>query len=378
MIKNEIFNVNYSEKDLIYREYGKTGKMISAVGFGGMRFEKPHDFDESAEMLVHALDKGINYFDTATFYFKGKSEEIFGRALPELKKSGKDFYFSTKSMAKDPDGVRTDLEYSLKRMKVDSLDFFHVWCVLNPEDYSVRKAAGVIDEFRKIKEEGLAKHICISTHMQGGEIQDLLRTEEFEGITLGYSAINFPFREAGVKAAARKNMGLVIMNPLGGGSIVNNPDEFSFIKKHDDQSMVDAAIHFLLSNPGITSALVGFGNKSHIDEAVKAVDSFKPYTESEVEELKRSIQDDFQNMCTTCGYCNVCPENIPVWSFMETYNHLMMDGSFKPAERLKWHWATGIKELEKCTECRQCEDACTQHLPILERFEELKKKIQPR
>ena len=109
---------------MIYREYGKTGKKISAIGFGGMRFDKPHDFDESAEMMLHALDNGINYFDTATFYFKGKSEEIFGRAYPELKKTGKEFYFSTKSMAKDISGVRTDLEGSLRRMKVDSLISF--------------------------------------------------------------------------------------------------------------------------------------------------------------------------------------------------------------------------------------------------------------
>ena len=337
-----------------------------------MRFERPDDFDRSAEMMVHALEKGINYFDTATFYFKGKSEEIFGRARRELEKTGKDFYYSTKSMAKDPAGVRKDLEHSLKRMQVDSIDFFHVWCVLTPEDYAGRKAAGVIDEFRKIREEGLAKHITISTHMNGSEISRMLETEEFEGITLGYSAINFPFREEGVKAAIERNMGLVIMNPLGGGMIVDNPDEFSFIRMHDDQSVVDASIHFLLSNPGITSALVGFSNKEQIDEAVAAVDSFKPYTAGETEALKIRIQDDFQSMCTTCGYCNVCPVDIPVWAFMESYNHRLLDDKYKVAERLKWHWALSVKELERCISCGKCEEACTQHLPILERFELIK------
>ncbi|MDC7225436.1 MAG: aldo/keto reductase [Spirochaetales bacterium] len=354
---------------MIYREYGKTGKKISAVGFGGMRFERPDDFDRSAEMLVHALNKGINYFDTATFYFKGKSEEIFGHARSELVRTGKNFYYSTKSMAKDRESVRIDVEHSLKRMKVDSIDFLHVWCVLTPEDFAARKAAGVIDEFRKVKEEGLAKHISISTHMSGNEIRDLFEHEEFEGVTLGYCATNFPFREAGLKAAIEKNMGAVIMNPLGGGTIVNNPEAFSFIRMNEEQSMVDAALHFLLSNKGITSALVGFSNKQQIDEAVAAVESFKPYTAAESERLKQSIQDDFQSMCTTCGYCNVCPVNIPVWAFMESFNHVLLDGSFKVAERLKWHWALKINELDRCTGCRQCEEVCTQHLPILQRFE---------
>ncbi len=357
---------------MIYREYGNTGKKISAIGFGGMRFDKPNDFESSAEILLYALEKGINYFDTAPFYFKGKSEKIFGLAYPELKKTGKDFYYSTKSMAKDRDELRIDLEHTLERLNIDIIDFYHVWCVLSPEDYSARKAAGVVEEFYKIKEEGLARHICISTHMEGNEISMMLDTEDYEGITLGYSAINFPFREKGVKAAINKNMGLVIMNPLGGGSIVNNPDKFSFIKMREGQNMVDASLHFLLTNPGITTALVGFGNKQHIDDAVNAVESFKPYTEAEIAELKSHIKSGFQDMCTSCGYCKICPEDIKVWAFMESHNYFMLDRNFKMAERLKWHWATTVKELEKCVECRMCEDACTQHLPILERFEIIK------
>ena len=361
---------------MIYREYGKTGTEISVVGFGGMRFEKPDDYDLCAEMLVYALEKGINYFDTAPFYFSGKSEDIFGRALPELKKTGKDFYYSTKTMAASVDKVRIELEKSLQKMGVDAVDFYHVWCVLSPEDYSARKASGVIEEFRRIKEEGLAKNICISTHMKGSDIRELFETEVFDGVTLGYSAINFPFREEGVKAAVDKNMGLVIMNPLGGGTIVNNPDEFSFIKMHKDQTMVDAALHFLLSNKGITSALVGFGSKPHIDAAAAAVDSFIPYTADENAALKVRIQDDFKSMCTTCGYCKVCPEDIPVWAFMETHNHVMINSHYSAADRLKWHWAVNIKELDRCTGCRKCEEACTQHLPILERFELLRKDIR--
>lgn len=357
---------------MIYREYGKTGKKVSAIGFGGMRFEEPNNTEGSAELLVHAFEKGINYFDTAPFYFKGKSEKIFGAAVPELRKAGGDFYLSTKSMAKDRDGLRLDLEKSLERLGVDKVDFYHVWCVLSPDDYAKRKAAGVIDEFRRIKEEGLADHICISTHMGGDEIAGLLGEEEYEGITLGYSAINFPFREAGLAAAAEKNMGVVIMNPLGGGAIADNPDAFSFIRMRSEQSIIEAALHFLLSSRSISSALVGFGNRRHIDEAAAAVETLVPYTESEIGLLKDRIQNDFQNMCTTCGYCKVCPEDIQVWAFMESYNHQIMNSQYSAEDRLHWHWDVSPEELERCTRCGRCEDACTQHLPILERFDELR------
>lgn len=358
---------------MIYREYGKTGKKISAIGFGGMRFENPNDLERSASMLTYALDCGINYFDTAPYYFMGKSERVFGHAIPELKKTGKDFYISTKSLGKDIDTVRMDLEKSLERLGVDNVDFYHVWCVLTPDDYSQRKLAGVIDEFYKIQEEGLATHISISTHMEGADIKKMLETEKYAGITLGYNAINFPFREEGISAAAKKNMGIVIMNPLGGGMIAENPAEFDFIKMKKEQTIVDASIHFLLSNPSITTALVGFSKKEHIDAAILAVDSFTPYTNEQINTLKARIENDFKSLCTTCGYCKECPQDIRVWAFMESYNHKLIKSQYSSAlARLKIHWGLTVDELDKCIECGKCEELCTQHLPILERFKLLK------
>ena len=120
----------------------------------------------------------------------------------------------------------------------------------------------MVDEMRKLKEEGLVDHVCISTHMKGDEISDLFSTEDFEGVTLGYSAINFPFREEGVKAAAAKNMGIVIMNPLGGGTIVNNPDAFSFIKMHENQSIVTQLCIFFYQMKPLLQHLSGSAIKN--------------------------------------------------------------------------------------------------------------------
>ena len=74
-------------------------------------------------------------------------------------------------------------------------------------------------------------------------------------------------------------------------------------------------------------------------------------------------------------YCNNCPVGISVWKFVETANGLLYDSTDNLSERLKYHWGTDLSELDICTECRLCEDVCTQHLPILKRFEELKAAI---
>ena len=360
---------------MIYREYGSTGKNVSVLGFGGMRFENPSDIDGSAEMLLHALNQGINYFDTAPGYCGDHSEDIFGAAINEMKKLDIPFYLSTKSTKADGSELRRQLENSLKRLNVDHIDFYNCWYILTMEDWEGRKKGGAVAEILKAHNEGLIKHPVFSTHLPGNDIRRVIEEGYFQGVTLGYSVINFPYREEGIKAAAEHGMGVVVMNPLGGGTITGNRDTFDFIRVRPDQNNLDGALHFLMNNKNISVMLTGFRNKSDIDTAVASVDAFKPYTKEEVEKIRKHIDSDFNNLCTTCMYCNNCPVDIPVWKFVESANALYYNADGSLADRLKYHWGTDISVLDLCTECRLCEDVCTQRLPILERFEELKSAI---
>lgn len=356
-----------------YRMYGKTGKKVSVLGFGGMRFAEPKNIEKSAKVVLRAFDKGVTYFDTAPGYCLDKSEKIMGHAVSEMKKTGKPFFLSTKSSKSDGDELRRDLEKSLRRLNVDVIDFFNCWCVMTLNDWERRKRDGAVEAILKAKEEGLIRHAAFSTHLPGPDIRKVTQEGYFEGVTLGYSAVNFAYREEGLNMASEHNMGVVVMNPLGGGTIVSNEESFGFIKVRPEQTMLEAALHFLLANERITVALVGFRNEADVDSAVDAVENYIPYVPEEIQNIRKRVQGDFNTLCTSCMYCNVCPEEIPVWMFMEAYNHLMLKDGESVASRLKYHWGgTKIEELEKCTECGQCEDACTQHLPILERFEELK------
>jgi aryl-alcohol dehydrogenase-like predicted oxidoreductase len=69
---------------MLYSEYGKTGAKVSAVGFGGMRFDTSRSNEENAQLLLYAQSKGINFFDTAPGYCNDMSEDIFGIALAYL------------------------------------------------------------------------------------------------------------------------------------------------------------------------------------------------------------------------------------------------------------------------------------------------------
>jgi len=358
---------------MIYNKYGNTNIMVSAIGMGGMRFQNQDDIQANAQIVKAAYDKGINYFDTAPGY--GRSEEIYGQAFKQMKKtrSEKPFYAATKSMEKTPDGVKKDLHTSLERLNLDYIDFFHLWCVITLEEYAERKKIGVLKELEKLKEQGLIRHICVSTHLPGDDIAKLLSDFPFDGVLLGYSAMNFPFREKGIQAAADSNIAVAVMNPLGGGIIPNHPDIFDFLRSTPDETVNEAALRFLINDKRITTALVGFSSLEHVDEAVSAVDGFTAIDDERIAQIKNSLNENFNELCTGCRYCDICPEDIPVPKLMDAYNHKLLDPSEPITQYLSMYWSIKPDNniLYACTECGKCEQACTQHLPVRERIKQI-------
>ncbi|MEI6422298.1 MAG: aldo/keto reductase [Lentisphaerota bacterium] len=365
---------------MIYNEYGKTGLKVSAISMGGMRFENPDDTEGCASLIKAAHDSGINYFDTAPGY--GKSEELYGAAFKEMLKTRrkKPFYVATKTFGGTPSDVRKDLETSLKRMGLEYIDFYHVWCIMSLDSYHERVRNGVVKEFEKLKAEGLIRHICISTHMAGADIKAMLADYPFAGILLGYSIMNFAYRNEGVEAANSADLGVAVMNPLGGGIIPQHPDRFAFVKTKPEETVVEGALRFLINDRRITTSLVGFSNKTQLAEAICAVDGFEELKEAEVSAIRDNLRKSFNELCTTCGYCNICPEKIPIPNLMEAFNHYSLS-SMKPdalINRLKWHWGIELDDdvFFKCTKCGACEKKCTQHLPIRERLKIIKAEVE--
>jgi uncharacterized protein len=349
------------------KPYGKTGIRLSTIGFGGMRFAHPERTEEMADVVRHAHRRGINYFDTAPAYCDDKSEAIMGCAFATLPRDS--FYCSTKCSAASGGELRQSLERSLKRLRVAHIDFFHIWCLLRPAQLEERRAGGAIAAALKAKEEGLVKHVVVSTHLSGAEIVPVLESGCFEGVTLGYNALNFPFRQEGLGAALRLNLGVATMNPLGGGLIPRNAERLAFLRGPADRDVVQAALRFNLSDPAVTVALVGLASKEEVDQAVAAVENFTPYPAEHIARLKGQITASFDGFCTGCGYCLPCPVDVPIPKFMDAYNHRILgDGDAAIRDRLKWHWDLAADPAAACVQCGQCEEECTQHLPIRERL----------
>jgi predicted aldo/keto reductase-like oxidoreductase len=111
----------------------------------------------------------------------------------------------------------------------------------------------------------------------------------------------------------------------------------------------------------------------HLDEALRAMEGYKPRTPAELEETKAKAPASFEGICTGCAYCDDCPQGIPIPQYMDTYNQKLLDKNAKDpiGDRLKWHWSLDRAGAAKCVSCGRCEEACTQHINIIERLKEI-------
>lgn len=358
---------------MIYKQYGKTQMQVSAIGFGGMRFTIGDDgnIERNAELVRYAFDKGITYFDTAPGYCNDYSEKIYGAAFSTMKRDS--FVVSTKCglwNASDADEARARLEKSLQTMGLDYVDIYNIWSVKGMDDFNeYMKKGGIYEGMVKAKEEGLIRHLCITTHANSKDIAYFAESGLFDGVTLGYNAVNFAYRQGGVDACIEKKLGVVTMNPLGGGIIPQNPDYFSFIRRDMEDSIVVAALKFIVSQPGITVALVGFNNEREVDESLLATQNLYEMSDQYFSEHSKNLKENLNALCTTCGYCDECPSGVPIPKLMDSYNHYILSGNKQSiAGRAKGHWGMGVESAADCISCGHCETLCTQKLPIMERL----------
>ncbi len=369
---------------MYYKQYGNTGMKVSAIGLGTMRYNdediKAGRLEKCAEIPLYAFEKGINYWDTAPFYCDDKSEIVTGIALSQVKRSdvyvtSKTNFNTLKSQKPDRDMFRRRLEMSLDRLKTDYIDFYHMWCMLNLDSWEKHMEA-LYSFFEEAKADGLIRNIVFSSHMQGNEIETVVDSGKFKGMLIGYNALNYRFRQSGIEKAHKNGMGVVVMNPLGGGMIPQNPEAFSYLTKGTDLTVPQAALRFVASHKEITVTLAGCTTKEHIDDAVKAVENLKEAPAAEIVKQYENEGVAFNNLCTGCAYCKGCPKDIPIPKFMDAYNQKILTGNDSSIKsRINNHWGMDGKKAADCIACRKCERECTQHLPIIDRLKEISQLI---
>lgn len=365
-----------------YVAYGKTNKNVSIVGFGGLRFDLSKTNEENAKLVEYAYHKGINYFDTAPGYCDDRSEDILGIAFRNLQEKGHtNFYVSTKGkplVYDTSEKAEKAVKLSLSRLGVSKIDFYHVWCLRNDEQYDLAMApGGQMEGLLKCKDAGLIDHIVFSSHQRGDSVRTVLNEGKFEGVTMGINLLNFPYRWDSVQFAKEKGYGIVAMNPLSGGTIPENEAALSYLTD-GKETVTHLALRFNIKHPDITISLIGFSSNEEIDAACQIADDASEFTEEERNLVIKRLGDSVEGICTACGYCKACPVEINIPGYMLFYNDKSLLGVSDEEMKARvygleyWNYSANSKnKADACIACGRCEQECTQHLPIISRLKEI-------
>lgn len=267
-----------------FRPYGSTGRMVSILGISTTAFHEEREIDKYSSAIVHAFEKGVNYFDSSPFAFNGIGEEALSRAVAEMKKTGHPFNLASRTMAASGDDLMRDLEKTLRSLDVDTIDFYQLWRICDEEQLTGGGDASLLEGLQRAVDEGLVRHPIISTNMGKEDMVQVAESHTFEGITLGHSGIRLLFNKEVIRSFQGYNMGLAVLNPFGTDFFESRQSLFDFIRTSENQTFLEASLHFFMSNDYISTIVTKLSTPYQIDQAISAVDQFETYSEEEINE----------------------------------------------------------------------------------------------
>jgi predicted aldo/keto reductase-like oxidoreductase len=368
---------------MLYRQLSKTGIDLSILGFGCMRLptidHKPEkiDYSKATQLLHYAIDHGVNYVDTAYFYHsavfgqRGESEPFVGEAL-----SGgwrKKVHLATKMplfRLSHKEQMDTFLKEQLERLKTDYLDFYLLHG-LNGETWNRMRDLGVREFLDKKQAEGKLRFPAFSFH---GKAEDFIRICDeydwtFAQIQYNYMDIDSQAGYKGLKYAADKGIGIVVMEPLKGGKLAQKlPSEMMsvFNESAIKRSPAEWALRFVWNEADVSSLLSGMNSMEQVVENISVADSGIPNSLGSDEilifdKLRSAMSSKIKADCTECRYCMPCTSGVDIPDVLTALNNAAVWNDPNP-------WLTGYISINgkagKCTECKECEEVCPQKLPI--------------
>lgn len=382
---------------MLYREMGETGEKVSILGFGCMRLptdgKNGHiDRKRATPLLDFALDSGVNYLDTAYSYHgvdirEGGDSEIFlGEYLNEHNRD--EIYLSTKLpswLIEKKEDMERLLNLQLERLQTDYIDFYLIHSV-KERNWSQLEELGLLDFLDAAVADGRIRYTGFSTHDGTELFKDVVDSYNWDMCLIQYNYLdeNIQAGSEGLKYAARRNMGIAIMEPLKGGVLGKyTPPEVNKIWENVPEKRTPAewAFRYLWNHPEISTVLSGMNDMKHLVENLFTAeeglpDSLSPEEIRIMDEVKEAYQNKIEVACTACGYCMPCPNgvNIP-----ECFNYLNQASMLNDASNIhsQYHFMLNDEEkADNCLGCGVCEELCTQKLPIRDKMKLVKEKFR--
>ncbi len=347
---------------------------LSKLGFGAMRFPQKDDVIDQAqvnELIKYAFDNGVNYFDTAYVY--GGSEVALGKAIKQLKRE--DIFIADKMPFWGIDSeefLERTFNESLERLQTDYIDFYlmHYMCKSNLT--KLRKYSAI--EFaKKMQKEGKIKYIGFSLHDDYETLVECLDLYDWDFVQMQYNYLDLDDApgQKGYDELVRRNLPIMIMEPLKGGILSDLPDTVTAPYRALGGSNVSYAFRWLAEQKNIEVILSGMSSMAQLKENIEIFNTVSPLTEIEHNAIKEVMENvvKYQKVpCTGCKYCMPCPLDVQIPSIFKAWNMKAM-----PVQHTGWVSGVAVdyNSAEACIDCKACTEKCPQRIDIPAKLSQL-------
>ncbi|MBN2134935.1 MAG: aldo/keto reductase [Acidobacteria bacterium] len=329
-------------------ELGNTGLKVHRIGFGGIPIQRL-SMEESDRILHEAIDRGIDFFDTARAYTD--SEEKFGRVLPEYREK---IIIATKTFSRDADKAFADVDISLKNMKTDYIDLYQLHNISTEKDMEkVLGPGGALEGLKRAKEQGKIGHIGVTGHKPWILLQMI---NHFETMQFPFNIIEIKAADELIPALKERKIGAIAMKPVAGGALKN----------------VELNLRYILTH-GMDVAIPGMDLPEQVGQNVSVAENLQPLNDEEMKTLLGEKDELGETFCRRCEYCMPCPQGLNI-SFL----HLIIGYYFRYGlEEWALERLAGLdKKYTDCIACGECIKKCPYDLNTPKIFREAWAKIQ--
>ncbi len=371
-----------------YRRLGKTGLMVSEIGFGAEWMER-HDARECKAVLDRAEELGINILDC--WMSEPNVRTSLGQALAGRRERwyiqghiGSTWQGGQYVRTRDVEQCQTAFEDLLARLQTDYIDLGMIHFVDRQADWDAAMDGPYIEYVKRLKAQGKIRHIGMSTHnpamakkaAEHGLVEAILfsvnpafdllpPTDDIDDYFVdeyqaGLGGID-PVRAELYKLCEQHDVGITVMKPYAGGRLFDAGRSPFGVALTPVQ-----CIHYCLTRPAVAAVMAGYDTPEHVEQAVAyetAADEDKDYASV----LAGAPRHTFgQGECTYCGHCRPCPVDIDI-AMVNKYHDLAAMQPEAPAA-VKAHYLALEHHADECIGCKSCEDRCPFGVKIAERM----------